>query len=868
MLNSLRHNRSRQGRLNCQLTPLAFFIMSLCGTDNAWADEKYSTAQEVATNVEFDPSFLNVNDHGAVDLSRFSNGSATMPGTYIVDMYVNNSLIGSKKISFKSRENKAVFPCLNLSLIKEIDFNYDTLPRVVLNSLTKGDECIDLQQIDGAIVNFESNEQRLDIFIPQIYMKQVARGTVNSALWDSGVSAAMLGYNINGYTSHANNVDYRSVYAGLNTGLNVGGWYLRHNGSYNWEQNGTSRYSTINTYLQRDVPLISGRIIAGQSNTTGQVFDTLPFSGFELVSDDRMLPESQRGYAPDIHGIAYSNAQVTVSQGDQIIYQKTVTPGAFLINDLYPTGYGGDLKVTVREADGHETIFTVPYASVPQLLRPGSARYELTAGELRNSNISDKPALYQFTYRRGLTNYATGYGGLQASQDYYALQLGAAMATPIGALALDVTQARVHLGEKSNSQSGQIGVDNSMSGQSFKLSYSKVISETNSNFSLAAYRFSTNGFMDFLTAMQTRDAITHGNSSDNIWRAKNRFTITAGQGLSDNWGQFYISSSVQNYWNHDSTNQQFQIGYNNNYKTISYNISANRSYAGSGNSQTSFLLNFSFPLGRTDQTNVPQMRASLNHDTAGNTGEQIGISGSAGDNHQYNYGATVMNANHGAGTSASVNGNYLSSLSMMSGTLGIGDHYENASAGMSGAIVAHPGGVTLTPYNSDTMAIVQAKGAEGATVSAYPGIKIDQMGYAVVPYLNPYQMNEISIDPKGTSSEVELENSTQKVAPYSGAVVMLKYNTKQGVPILISTTVDGKPVPFGSDVFDSKGNSVGSVAQGGQIYARVVDENGNLRIKWGESKGMQCNVKYQLIPRNKSSKNNQIQRFVTPCNTI
>lgn len=861
-----RHKKNRQGEYFCPLKPLALFVIVLCAAGEAWAEEMRTTPQEIAKNVEFDPSFLNVDTPSKVDLSRFANGSAVLPGTYQVNMYVNNVQIGNQNIEFKSREDKTVFPCITPELIKNISFNYSKLPANVLAPLAEGAPWIDLQQqLPESQVNFDTSEQRLDIYIPQIYMDQIARGSVNPALWDSGVPAAMLGYNLNGYASHANGQDYRSMYAGLNTGLNIGAWYLRHNGTYSWMKDGPKKYNTINTYLQRDIPQITGRAIIGQSNTSGQIFDTVPFSGVGLASDDRMLPASLRGYAPDIHGVARSNAQVTVRQGGQVIYQKTVTPGAFLINDLYPTGYGGDLLVTVREADGSESAFTVPYASVAQLLRPGSDRYEITAGKLRDSNMKSKPALYQLTYQRGLTNSITGYGGLQASQDYYAVQLGAALGTPIGALALDVTQARTHLGANQEQPNGQRPAKNSMSGQSYQLSYSKVITETNSNLSLAAYRFSTDGYMDYMTAMQTRDALARGYGANTIWRAKNRLTVTASQGLPDRWGQFYISSSVQNYWNKDGTNQQFQVGYNNSYGTMNYSLSVNRTYAGIGDSQNNYMLNVSFPLGRRDHMNVPQMRMALNHDTRGNTNEQVGISGSAGAEHQFSYGASAMNANKGTGASGSLNGQYRSPQTAMSGTIGTGDDYQNASAGLSGSIVAHPGGITFTPYNSDTLAVVQAKGAEGASVSGYPGVQIDRWGHAVVPYLNPYQMNEISIDPKGTSSDVELDSTTQKVAPYSGAVVMLKYNTKRGTPLLIMATLDGNPVPFGADVLDGKGNNVGSVGQGGQIYARVADERGNLQVKWGDGPQMQCQVGYILPPTQKGKKQTEIQRFTSAC---
>lgn len=852
------HHKRSQAKFTIPFKRLSLCMMAIFGNGDALAEE-FSADQYIAKNVEFDPSFLNIGSSDKIDLSRFANGAAALPGIYQAEVFVNNQSIGNQSIEIKTREDKTVFPCITSELIKSMNLDYSKLPEKTLDPFKKGEKYLDLErQIPDSRAVFNSSEQRLDIFIPQIYVEQIARGSVNPALWDSGIPAAVLGYDINTYSSRSNGVEYNSAYAGMNAGLNIGAWYLRHNGYYSWTQNGIKEYSSINTYLQRDISQIKGRAIIGESNTSGQVFDTLPYKGVGLVSDERMLPESLRGYAPDIRGIAHSNARVTVRQGEQIIYQKSVTPGAFLINDLYPTGYGGDLQVTVREADGSESVFTVPYASVAQLLRPGADRYEMTAGQLHTSYLKNSPTLFQSTYQRGLTNSITGYGGLQASQNYSALQLGAALGTTLGAFSLDATHATTRIDSQENST-------RNMRGQSYKVSYSKLISETNSNLSIATYRFSSDGYMDFITAMQTREASARNGHDNIIWRAKNRVTVTASQGLPDSWGQLYISSSVQNYWNRSGSNQQFQIGYNNSYKSISYGINASKSYSGVGDSQNTYMLNISLPLGRSDQSHTPQMRMALNHDTDGNTGEQVGISGSAGTENQYSYGATLMNGNKGVGSSGSLNGMYRSPYAALSSTVGTGKHYQNASFGLSGTVVAHSGGATFTPYNSETIALVQAQGAEGASVSSYPGIKIDRWGYAVVPYLNPYQMNEINIDPKGISGDVELDNTAQKVAPFAGAVVKLKYNAKRGTPVLIKATLGDDPIPFGADVFDINGNSVGSVGQGGQIYARVVDTRGDLLVRWGDETSMQCTVSYLLAPTQVARKQNEIQQFRTEC---
>lgn len=854
-----------QGGIHSKLSPLAIAILSTFFLGNVSAEIVVIPPQKIARDLEFDASFLNVDDRQSVDLSRFASGSSALPGVYRTALYVNSQLVSNTDIEFKAREDKSVYPCLTSEIIRNITFDYEKLPADFLNQQSGSEQCIDLQRkLPQAQVNYDSNEQRLDIVIPQVYMLNAARGTVSPELWDRGVPALLLGYNVNGYTSESQGNTFSSVFAGVNAGVNVGAWYLRHNGSYNWADNGQKQYSNINTYLQRDISQLMGRILIGQANTPGQIFDTLPFSGIQLASDERMLPESLRGYAPDIRGIARTNARVTVRQNGQVLYETTVTPGEFLINDLYPTGYGGDLDVTVRESDGTEQTFRVPYASVAQLLRPGSSRYSITAGELRSDDLRAKPALYQATYQRGVTNSITGYGGLQISQDYYALQLGAAMGLPVGALALDVTQARTHLGNSTDAQ-GQHLPGNRLSGQSYQLSYSKMISETNSNLSLAAYRFSTDGYMDFMTAMQTRDAVARGYSPDSIWRAKNRFTVTAGQGLPEGWGQLYVSGSVQNYWNKAGTEKQYQMGYNNHYKNLSYGISINRSYSSLGSAQTNYLLSFSLPLGRNDQIHSPQLRLDLSHDSSGRYGQQASLSGTAGAENQFNYGVTAMNANQGVGSSGSLSANYRSPFTAVSGTYSTGKGYQSVSAGLYGTVIGHSGGVTLTPYTSDTFALVEAKGAQGASVSSYPGVRIDSFGYAAVPYLNAYQMNEISIDPNGMPTDIELDNTSQKVAPYSGAVVKVKYDSKRGVPILITTTYQGEPLPFGANVVDEKGNSVGSVGQGGQIYARVAEEKGLLRIIWGEGNGMQCHVRYQLMPQVKDPKQPMMQRFDSVC---
>lgn len=799
-----------------------------------------SPSAYTADDYTFDPIFLNTSGHEKIDLSRFEKGESATPGTWATDIFVNGEAVTHTNILFTERADKKVRPCITLEIIKNLNLNFDNLPGEFTQALRENRACYDLEaMLRDVRVVFDSTTQRLDIEIPQALMRNTARGYISPALWDTGIPAALLGYNASTYTTRSQGRDYTSSYIGLNGGVNIGGWYFRHDGNYTRQQGQGSHYQSINNYVQRDISPILGRALLGETSTGGQLFDTLPFRGIELVSDDRMLPQSRRGYAPEIRGIARTNARVTVRQNERIIYETTVSPGAFVIDDLYPTGYGGNLDVNVTEADGSVQMFRVPYASVTQLLRPGSHRYDVVAGRLNDPSLSFNPTLYQATYQRGLSNILTGYGGIQGSgASYYALQLGVAVSTAIGAFSTDVTQARVHL--KTTEETAN-------SGQSYQISYSKYLPQTDSNLTIAAYRFSTSGYYDYLTAMRAINEEKRGGLASGIWRPKNRLNVTMNQGLGSGWGQVYLTGYTQDYWNNSKSDIQYQMGYSNSFGRVNYNLSAGRVRNYTGKMENNFLLNFSTPLGGYDQKHVPMLTASLNKSGNGRMGEQVGLSGTYGEDNQYNYGMTAAHYNQGAGSNMTANGGWRTPYSHLTASYGAGKHYQSTSLAASGTVIAWQNGIVATPYTGDTFAVVEAKGAKGAKVGGYPGLKIDRFGHAAIPYLTPYELNQITIDPKGLSQDIELRNTTEKVAPHWGAVTKVVFNTRKGIPLLISANnAKGEALPFGADVLDASGVNVGSVGQMGQIYALTEAASGELTVKWGSQPSEQCKISYNV----------------------
>ncbi|WP_148180621.1 fimbria/pilus outer membrane usher protein, partial [Klebsiella pneumoniae] len=96
-------------------------------------------------------------------------------------------------------------------------------------------------------------------------------------------------------------------------------WRLRNVSSMEYDR--TRRWNSQSTWLQRDLKSLKSLLRMGDTFTSGDVFDSVQFRGVQLMSDDEMLPDSQRGFAPTIRGMAHSNAKVTISQHGYVIYE-------------------------------------------------------------------------------------------------------------------------------------------------------------------------------------------------------------------------------------------------------------------------------------------------------------------------------------------------------------------------------------------------------------------------------------------------------------------------------------------------------------------------------------------------------------------
>jgi outer membrane usher protein len=265
----------------------------------------------------FNPALLEVDNPSmkGVDLSKFEDGSQA-PGKYRVEVVLNDQTVDTREIEFNSVEDAQgdhhLQPCLSVGLLQSYGVKTELFP-----DLDKESTCVNFAAIPQASADFIFSAQKLLLSFPQAALTSQARGYVAPDMWDEGINAFLLNYSLSGdnaWSKNRNASNSNSQYANLRPGINIGPWRLRNYTTWNRDTDGKARWDSAYTYAQRNIVALKSQITLGDSSSPSDVFDSLPFRGGQLASDDEMLPDSQKGYAPVVRGIARTNAQVVVRQ--------------------------------------------------------------------------------------------------------------------------------------------------------------------------------------------------------------------------------------------------------------------------------------------------------------------------------------------------------------------------------------------------------------------------------------------------------------------------------------------------------------------------------------------------------------------------
>lgn len=818
-----------------------------------------------AVAIEFNTDVLDATDRQNIDFSRFSQAGYIMPGQYQMNIMVNDQEISpyaftmefiEPPVSGKNREKQLPQACLTTEVVSKMGLTVASLEKIKYWS---DEQCADFSQLSGVEVIPDTAEGVLHINIPQAWMEYSDASWLPPSRWDNGISGLMFDYNINGTVNQSyrgqksQSVNYNGTF-----GANFNAWRLRADYQGNLTHSSGSNQDALNQftwnrfYMYRAIPRWHSNMTLGENYINSDIFSSWNYTGISLESDDRMLPPKLRGYAPQVTGIADTNARVVISQQGRVLYDSTVPAGPFTIRDL-DSSVRGRLNVEVIEQNGQKKTFQVDTAYVPYLTRPGQVRYKLISGRSRRyEHTTEGPVFAAGEASWGINNVWSLYGGGIVAGDYNALAVGVGRDLgKFGAVSADMTQSVARIPETEAKQ-----------GKSWRLSYSKHFDDMNADITFAGYRFSER---DYMTMDQYLNARYRG---DFTGREKELYTVTANKNITD-WNiSVNLQYSHQTYWDRQTTDY-YALSVNHYFdlfgvRNISAGLSASRSQysknsidnTGGHHYNDSVFLRLS----------VPWENGALSY--AGNKSNNyytntVGYSNTLnGGLDSYSLSAGISNGN-GQSSQKQVSAYYSHSSPLAN----ISANFSAAQNGYNSFGLNASGGATITTkgaalhaggMNGSTRLLIDTDGVGGVPVDG-GRVYTNRWGIGVVTDVSSYYRNTTSVDLNKLPEDMEAIHPVVESVLTEGAIGYRKFEVLKGNHLFaVLSLPDSSYPPFGASVTNEKGRELGMVADNGLAWLSGVTQGEILNVDWDGKK--QCEID---IPKNLDV----TQQLLLPCHS-
>ncbi|KAA8560884.1 Outer membrane usher protein PapC [Pseudomonas extremaustralis] len=787
-----------------------------------------------AGDIEFNTDVLDLSDRTNIDLSQFARSGFILPGTYSMVVQINSQPISEQSVAFYPPDNdpKGSQACLSRELVDQLGLKEAEVVRL---TWWKGGECLDIQGLPGTQVSGDLASSTLNISLPQAYLEYSAINWDPPSRWDDGVPGLLIDYNLTAQSSAQKN-DRTNNFTGNGTvGANAGAWRLRADwqGRIDKDREEASRHPQLEWsryYAYRAIPALKARLVLGEDYLYSDLFDSFRFTGAALNSDESQLPPNLRGYAPEVVGVAKTNARVIISQQGRVLYETLVAAGPFRIQDLNDA-VSGRLDVRVEEQDGSVHTFQIDTAGVPYLTRPGHVRYKLSAG--RPSNLqygADGNFFGSGEFSWGIANGWSLYGGSITDNNYRALSVGVGRdLLAFGAVSLDATQSHASVWNET------------LSGKSYRLQYSKNFEEYDSQITFAGYRFSEKNYLSMSEYLDARHYGRNGELAGlnefgerhGDWRpiggSKALYTATVNKQFRDLGATVYASYNKQTYWERPATqrwnlsvSRYFNVGTVKN-MSLALNMYRTQEYSYKDNGMA---LTVSLPLGPTGTLSLDAGRA------AGSNSFSTRYSDRLDERNSYQLSASDKAAS-----------GYLSHIGDQTDIDLAASRQEGNASSLS---VSARGGGTLTPYGAalhrthstgGTRLMIDTAGVPDVPVRGYgTPTRSNAFGKAVISDIGSYQRTAASVDLESLPSNVEATQSVTQLTLTEGAIGYRSLDVISGEKAMaVLRLPDGSSPPFGATVKNVKQQDTGIVNDGGNVYLSGIQAGEQMVVSWGGS---------------------------------
>jgi outer membrane usher protein PapC len=802
----------------------------LATTTLCWIAMWASAAEEF----QFNTDVLDLKDRENLDLGVFASANFIMPGHYSLMVHVNGDTLTEFPIDYFPAEDdaKSSVACLSPTLVNELG-----LKEHVNKSLIWWHDgaCLDLTSVPGMQARGNLGTSALYVSIPQDQLEYTAANWDPPSRWDEGIAGVLFDYNFNAQTTEYKRGKGRSDNLSGNgtAGINLGAWRLRGDWQTQMQrsedQPSQNQFAWSRFYALRALPSLRSNLIVGEDYLDSNLFGSFRYTGANLSSNDNMLPPNLRGYAPEVSGVARTNARVVIRQQGRVLYDTQVPQGAFRIQDLNDA-VSGKLDVRVEEQDGSVQEFQMDTASIPYLTRPGTVRYKLATGKPSDwEHQVDGPAFATGEFSWGVSNGWSLYGGSLGAKDYGSLAVGVGRdLMAFGALSLDVTQSRATLPEH-----------DTLSGKSYRASYSKRFDEYDSQVTFAGYRFSEESYLSMNEFIEVQ------RGSQPLSQSKELYTATLSKQFRDSALSVYLNYNHQTYWNSQasdryslSLSRYFDVG---GLKNLSLSLTAYQN-KGNGTSDDGAYLSVSIPW---DSTGSFSYSSSVNR---GDTSHSLSYYDRINERNHYMLSAGTSSSGDTASGFLSHDGDQAQLTASASYQAG-----EYTSAGLS-----VQGGATLTGQGAalhrsnvmgGTRLLVDTQGVADVPVRGNGGVtRTNRFGKAVVTDVNSYYRNQASIVLDDLADDVEATQSVTQATLTEGAIGYRSFDVIAGhKAMVIIRMADHRAPPFGASAQNSRSQETGIVGEEGSTYLSGMKPGETMSLHWDGSERCHFTLPDQVV---------------------
>lgn len=598
---------------------------------------------------------------------------------------------------------------------------------------------------------------------------------------------------------------------------------------FNWTDPGVLRLDTTYTYADEE-DLILYR--AGDVISRGPDWSRpIRLGGLQAQRSFALRPDLVTQSLPSFSGSAAVPSTVDVYVNNAKAYSKDVGSGPFQINNLPVLTGAGSARVVVRDAAGRETEETLSFYTAPQLLKPGILDFSAEAGFARHDY--------------GLES--DGYGG--APVGLASIKAGVYDDVTVEAHA-EGGDGLVNGGAGAIVRVGELGIVSAAASVSqhdgdtgYQL-YGNFETKVGQFTFNARAQHAFNGYED-LASISTRG---WGTALNGAFAPGGALSVSPPTAVDSIGVSFPLEID-------DST-----IGIN----LIHYEVEDRETsdFISATYSRSLFERATLFATGYADVrdretaalyvgVNMPLDDGVSLSAGASRRGEQmnatVDVSKSL-DNEIGSWGWRVRDE-EGESSHRRAELSYRAQSARITGAVNHERGSLRGTLAIEGAVATIGGDVFTSNRIHDAFAVVDA-GAPGVRVLRENNVvgETDEDGKILIPNLNSYHSNKISIDPLGLPVNADVSETHTEVMPAfrSGIFVDFQVQSSAAAAIVVLTDASGAFLPMGSLVTLDGANEPFMVGYDGETYITGLHANNTITVQVGEAT---CSANFAFQPQ-------------------